>query len=68
MQIVLPEDGSEREYVEKDDILPVEDAAAFERDLQDCAGVDVIPGSGHSPHLDNPEPVTASIRAFLETL
>ena len=53
---------------EEDDILPVEDATAFERDLQVCAGVTVIPGSGHSPHLDNPEPVTARLKEFLATL
>ena len=53
---------------EDDDILPVEDAAAFERDLVDCAGVEIIPGSGHSPHLDNPRPVTEKIRSFVESL
>ena len=53
---------------EKDDILPVEDAHAFQRDLRDCAGVTVIPGSGHSPQLDNPEPTTRAIRQFVEGL
>lgn len=51
-----------------DDILPVADAAAFERDLPDCAGVEVIPNSGHSPHLDSPEPVIACLREFLASL
>ena len=53
---------------EDDDILPVEDAAAFARDLPDCAGVKVLPGSGHSPHLDNPAPVTQTILEFVEGL
>ena len=53
---------------EKDDILPLEDAAAFERDLPDCAGVETIAGSGHSPQLDNPAPVVALIRKFAEAV
>ena len=53
---------------EDDDILPVADADAFARDLPACAGVDVIAGSGHSPHLDNPAPVVESIRKFVEGL
>lgn len=51
---------------EEDDILPVEDAAAFEVDLPNCAGVTIIPGSGHSPQLDNPAPVVEAIAAFLD--
>ena len=51
-----------------DDILPVEDAAAFERDLPNCAAVEVIPGSGHSPHLDNPTAVVEIFRKFLAGL
>ena len=53
---------------EDDDILPVEDAAAFARDLPDCAAVEIIPGSGHSPQLDNPPPVARLIREFVAAL
>lgn len=53
---------------EDDDILPVEDAAKFERDLPNCAGVTVIPGSGHSPQLDNPPFVTEALVKFLGEL
>jgi pimeloyl-ACP methyl ester carboxylesterase len=50
---------------EDDDILPVQDAAAFERDLPDCDAVKIIPKSGHSPHLDNPSAVSLHLREFL---
>jgi pimeloyl-ACP methyl ester carboxylesterase len=50
---------------EDDDILPLADAYAFEADLRRCAGVRVVPGSGHSPHLDNPEAVLSHLREFL---
>ena len=46
----------------------VEDAAKFERDLPYCAGVTVIPGSGHSPQLDNPPFVTETLVNFLSEL
>ena len=51
---------------ENDDILPVQDATAFERDLPDCDSVKIIPQSGHSPHLDNPSAVSPILRDFLE--
>ena len=50
---------------EKDDILPVEDAVAFERDLPDCDAVEIVAGSGHSPHLDNPDAVNEILSAWL---
>ena len=53
---------------EDDDILPVEDAASFERDLPLCVGVEIVAGSGHSPHLDNPMPVIEIIRNFVAAL
>jgi len=53
---------------EDDDILPLADAHAFDRDLQDCAGVKVIAGSGHSPHLDNPAAVVGPLKSFLEQI
>ena len=49
----------------EDQILPLEDAYAFERDLQRCAGVKEVDGSGHSPHLDNPGEVLGHLNAFL---
>ncbi|EOD31747.1 hypothetical protein EMIHUDRAFT_231364 [Emiliania huxleyi CCMP1516] len=49
----------------EDDILPLSDAYAFERDLQHCVGVREVPGSGHSPHLDQPEAVLAHLRPFV---
>jgi len=48
-----------------DDILPLSDAYAFERDLQQCVGVREVAGSGHSPHLDNPKAVLQHLRNFL---
>lgn len=50
---------------EKDDILPVADAIAFERDLPDCDAVEIVEGSGHSPHLDNPDAVNEILSAWL---
>ena len=49
----------------EDDILPLSDAYAFERDLQHCVGVREVPGSGHSPHFDQPEAVLAHLRPFV---
>jgi len=48
-----------------DDILPLADAYAFERDLQQCVGVREVRGSGHSPHLDNPVEVVSLLRDFI---
>ena len=49
----------------EDDILPLSDAYAFERDLPRCAGVREVAGSGHSPHLDNPKAVLPLLREFI---
>eukprot|EP00967_Tisochrysis_lutea_P121417 scaffold200065_cov34-Tisochrysis_lutea.AAC.1 len=53
---------------ERDPILPLSDAYAFERDLPNCAGVRVIPGAGHSPHLEDPRPVIDHLHEFLDSL
>ena len=38
---------------------------AFERDLPNCVGVRELKGSGHSPHLDNPEAVLPLLKDFI---
>jgi len=48
-----------------DDILPLSDAYDFEKDLPQCVGVREVAGSGHSPHLDNPQAVIPLLREFL---
>ena len=50
----------------EDDILPIEDAYMFEQDLPCCVGVKEVAGSGHSPHLDNPDAVITYLADFLE--
>lgn len=53
---------------EKDPILPLSDAYAFERDLPNCAGIRVVPGTGHSPHLEDPGPVIEHLHEFVQSL
>jgi len=48
-----------------DEILPLADAYAFQRDLPQCVGVREVAGSGHSPHLDNPQQVLDTLTDFL---
>ena len=48
-----------------DDILPLADAYAFERDLPNCVGVQEIERAGHSPHLEDPEAVIPILRRFM---
>ena len=48
-----------------DDILPLSDAYAFQQDLQQCVGVKEVAGSGHSPHLDNPDVVVNHLKEFI---
>jgi pimeloyl-ACP methyl ester carboxylesterase len=48
-----------------DPILPVSDADEFERLLPRCAAKKIIGGSGHSPQLDNPDPVAKMIADFV---
>ena len=48
-----------------DDILPLSDAYAFERDLQSCVGVREVPAAGHSPHLEQPDAVLAPLQEFI---
>uniref|UniRef100_A0A7S2N1Z3 AB hydrolase-1 domain-containing protein n=1 Tax=Haptolina brevifila TaxID=156173 RepID=A0A7S2N1Z3_9EUKA len=49
---------------EEDDVLPVEDAYKFERDLPNCVGVKIIPDAQHAPALENPAVVAEEIIAF----
>jgi len=39
---------------EEDDVLPVEDAYQYEKDLPNCVGVQLIPDAQHAPALENP--------------
>ena len=48
----------------EDPILPVDDALAFNRDLQHCVGVHELPGCGHCPQLDDPQAVAGLIAEF----
>ena len=49
----------------EDPILPVADATVFEELLgEKCKGLHIIEGSGHSPQLDNPQPVADLVREF----
>ena len=48
-----------------DDILPLSDAYAFQQDLQQCVAVKEVAGSGHSPHLDNPDVVVNHLKEFI---
>lgn len=49
---------------EADDVLPVEDAYEFEKDLPDCVGVRLIPSAQHAPGLENPAAVVQMIEQF----
>jgi len=51
-----------------DNILPVSDAYAFERDLPHCAGVHEVTGCGHCPQLEDPEAVAHLIAQFAAEL
>ena len=48
----------------EDPILPLEDAFAFERDLQECVGVREVAGCGHTPQLEDPEAVALHVAQF----
>ena len=50
---------TERMYV------PLSDAYAFQQDLQQCVAVKEVAGSGHSPHLDNPDVVVNHLKEFI---
>jgi len=52
----------------QDPILPLTDAYSFRRDLPKCVGVREVANAGHTPHLDDPERVTALLREFVEDL
>ena len=49
---------------EEDDVLPVEDAYKYEKDLPDCVGVTLIPEAQHAPALENPAFVAEAIIKF----
>lgn len=48
----------------EDPILPLEDAYAFEQDLRRCVAVREVDGCGHTPQLEDPEPVALHIAQF----
>lgn len=48
----------------EDPILPLDDAYAFEKDLRRCVGVREVAGCGHTPQLEDPEPVALDIAQF----
>lgn len=50
---------------DEDPVLDPADAAAFERDLPNCAGVRMVAGCGHSPHVDDPAAVSEHLADFL---
>jgi len=49
---------------EEDDVLPVEDAYKYEKDLPNCMGVTLIPDAQHAPALENPTFVSDAIIKF----
>lgn len=49
---------------DKDPILPLEDAYAFEKDLSQCVGVREVPGCGHTPQLEDPDSVALHVAQF----
>ena len=49
---------------EEDDVLPVEDAYKYEKDLPDCVGVTLVPQAQHAPALENPAFVAQQIIDF----
>lgn len=49
---------------EEDDVLPVKDAFAYEKDLPDCRGVQLVPDGQHAPALENPKFVAEQIIAY----
>ena len=53
---------------EDDDILPLADAYAFKRDLADCRALEIVPGAGHCPQLENAPPVADAIDRFVASL
>jgi len=49
---------------QEDDVLPVEDAFKYEKDLPNCVGVTLIPDAQHAPALENPSVVADTIIKF----
>jgi len=49
---------------EEDDVLPVEDAYKYQKDLPNCVGVELVPNAQHAPALENPDYVSKSIIDF----
>lgn len=52
---------------EEDDVLPVEDAFSFEKDLPKCVGVKLVPDAQHAPGLENPAEVAKLIAEFAQS-
>jgi len=52
---------------EEDDVLPVEDAYKYEKDLPNCVGVTLIPDAQHAPALENPPFVAEQIIKFAKS-
>ena len=48
-----------------DPVLSPADADAFARDLRRCAGVHVLAGAGHAPHMEQPDAVAALLNEYL---
>jgi len=46
---------------EEDDVLPVEDAYKYEKDLPNCVGMQLIPDAQHAPALENPDFVARQV-------
>jgi pimeloyl-ACP methyl ester carboxylesterase len=53
---------------ELDGSIPVEHARDMCARLPGCAGVEVVPGAGHTANLENPAFVNEALRAFLVAL
>ncbi len=52
---------------EEDDVLPVANAFAFEKDLPNCVGVKIVPDAQHAPGLENPMEVAKLITEFAQS-
>ena len=52
---------------EEDDVLPVEDAYKYQKDLPDCVGVTLVPDGQHAPALENPPFVAEQIIKYAKS-
>lgn len=53
---------------ERDAIIPVSHAHAVREHMPEGATLEVVPGAGHFPHLDQPDRVDSVIREFMATI